>query len=55
MDLSILPTKKLIDTYKRYSLPVAEKEPTDIGKLQFFYVGTQPRNSAKLKAAFEFG
>lgn len=55
MDLSILPTKKIIDTYKRYSLPVAEKEPTDIGKLQFFYVGTQPGNSAKLKAAFEFG
>jgi lipopolysaccharide/colanic/teichoic acid biosynthesis glycosyltransferase len=55
MDLSILPTKKIINTYKRYSLPVAETEPTDISKLQFFYVGTQSRNSAKLKAAFEFG
>jgi lipopolysaccharide/colanic/teichoic acid biosynthesis glycosyltransferase len=44
-----------MNTYKRYSLPVAEKEPTDISKLQFFYVGTQPRNTAKLKDAFEFG
>lgn len=55
MDLAILPTKKILDTYKRYSLPVAENEPTDITKLQFFYIGTQARNSAKLTNAFEFG
>ena len=55
MDLSILPTKKIINTYKRYSLPVAEPEPTDISKLQFFYIGIQTRNSAKLKESFEFG
>jgi lipopolysaccharide/colanic/teichoic acid biosynthesis glycosyltransferase len=55
MDLTILPTKKIINTYKRYSLPVAEKEPTDISRLQFFYIGTQSRNSTKLKESFEFG
>jgi lipopolysaccharide/colanic/teichoic acid biosynthesis glycosyltransferase len=55
MDLAILPTKKIVNTYKRYSLPVAEQEPTDITKMQFFYVGTQTGNSAKLKNAFEFG
>jgi hypothetical protein len=55
MDLTILPTKKIINTYKRYSLPVAEKEPTDISQLQFFYIGTQIRNIAKLKESFEFG
>jgi lipopolysaccharide/colanic/teichoic acid biosynthesis glycosyltransferase len=55
MDLSILPTKKIINTYKRYSLPVAEKEPTDITKLQFFYIGTQARYTEKLKEYFEFG
>lgn len=55
MDLSILPTKKIINTYKRYSLPVAEKEPTDITKLQFFYIGTQARYTEKLKEFFEFG
>jgi len=54
MELTILPTKKIIDTYKRYSLP-AEKGPTDITKLQFFYVGTQTRNTEKLAAFFEFG
>lgn len=55
MDLTILPTKKIVNTYKRYSLPVAETEPTDISKLQYFYIGTQTRNSATLKEAFEFG
>lgn len=55
MDLAILPTKKILDTYKRYSLPVAEKEPTEITKLQFFYIGAQTRHSAKLKNEFEFG
>ncbi|HUP10682.1 MAG TPA: sugar transferase [Niastella sp.] len=55
MDLAILPTKKILNTYKRYSLPVAEKEPTDITKLQFFYIGIQTRHTAKLKNAFEFG
>ena len=55
MDLTTLPTKKIINTYKRYSLPVAEKEPTDIKKLQFFYIGTQPRYTEKLKEYFEFG
>lgn len=55
MDLTILPTKKIINTYKRYSLPVAEPEPTDIKKLQFFYIGTQTRNIEKLKESFEFG
>lgn len=55
MDLSILPTKKIVDTYKRYSLPVAGKEPTDITKLQFFYIGTQPSYTEKLKEYFEFG
>jgi lipopolysaccharide/colanic/teichoic acid biosynthesis glycosyltransferase len=54
MDLTILPTKKIINTYKRYSLP-AEKEPTDIKKLQFFYIGTQTSYTEKLKAYFEFG
>ncbi|THU33481.1 sugar transferase [Niastella caeni] len=59
MDVTILPTKKIINTaraqYKRYSLPVAEPEPTDIKKLQFFYIGTQTRNIEKLKEYFEFG
>lgn len=55
MDFAILPTKKILNTYKRYSLPVAEPEPTDITKLQFFYIGTQTAHSAKLKNAFEFG
>jgi lipopolysaccharide/colanic/teichoic acid biosynthesis glycosyltransferase len=55
MDFAILPTKKILNTYKRYSLPVAEPEPTDITKLQFFYIGTQKHHSAKLKNAFEFG
>ncbi|HEX6426046.1 MAG TPA: sugar transferase [Niastella sp.] len=55
MDLTILPTKKIINTYKRYSLPVPETEPTDITKLQFFYIGTQARNIEKLKEYFEFG
>ncbi|WP_205509285.1 sugar transferase [Longitalea arenae] len=54
MDLTILPTKKIINTYKRYSLPVAE-EPTDITKLQFFYVGTQARYTEQLKEYFAFG
>jgi len=54
MELTILPTKKIIDTYKRYSLP-GEKEPTDITRLQFFYIGTQTRNIEKLKEFFEFG
>lgn len=54
MELTILPTKKIIDTYKRYSLP-AEKEPTDITRLQFFYIGTQTRNTEKLRNSFEFG
>jgi lipopolysaccharide/colanic/teichoic acid biosynthesis glycosyltransferase len=54
MELTILPTKKIINTYKRYSLP-AEKEPTDIKKLQFFYIGTQTRHIEKLKEYFEFG
>ncbi|OQP47230.1 hypothetical protein A4H97_06910 [Niastella yeongjuensis] len=54
MDLTILPTQKIINTYKRYSLP-AEKEPTDIKKLQFFYIGTQTRYTEKLKEYFEFG
>jgi len=54
MELTILPTKKIIDTYKRYSLPV-EKEPTDITRLQFFYIGTQTRNTEKLREFFEFG
>ena len=55
MDLTILPTQKIINTYKRYSLPVPETEPTDISKLQFFYIGTQTRNIEKLKEYFEFG
>lgn len=55
MDFTILPTKKIINTYKRYSLPVPESEPTDISKLQFFYIGTQTRNIEKLKVSFEFG
>ena len=54
MDFAILPTKKILNTYKRYSLPV-EPEPTDITKLQFFYIGKQTHHSAKLKNAFEFG
>ncbi len=54
MDLTILPTKQIINTYKRYSLP-AEKEPTDIKKLQFFYIGTQTRYIEQLKEHFEFG
>ena len=54
MDQRILPTKKIINTYKRYSLP-AEKEPTDIKKLQFFYIGTQTRYTEMLKEQFEFG
>jgi lipopolysaccharide/colanic/teichoic acid biosynthesis glycosyltransferase len=49
-----LPTKKIINTYKRYSLP-AEKEPTDIKKLQFFYIGTQTRYTEKLQEYFDFG
>lgn len=49
-----LPTKKIINTYKRYSLPV-EKEPTDVKKLQFFYIGTQTRYTEKLQEYFEFG
>lgn len=55
MERKILPTNKIINTYKRYSLPVTEKEPTDIQKLQFFYIGTQARNTEKLKEYFEFG
>ncbi|MBO9198968.1 MULTISPECIES: sugar transferase [Niastella] len=55
MDLTILPTKKIINTYRRYSLPVAEKEPTDIKTLQFFYIGTQASYTEKLKEYFEFG
>lgn len=55
MDFTILPTKKILNTYKRYSLPVPETEPTDIAKLQFFYIGTQTRNIEKLKEYFEFG
>jgi lipopolysaccharide/colanic/teichoic acid biosynthesis glycosyltransferase len=54
MDLAILPTKKIINTYKRYSLPV-EKEPAEINKLQFFYIGTQSRYTEKLQEYFEFG
>src|SRR3954463_1627111 len=54
MELTILPTKKIINTYKRYSLP-AEKEPTEINKLQFFYIGTQTRYIEQLKEHFEFG
>ena len=54
MELTILPTKKIINTYKRYSLPT-EKEPTDITKLPFFYIGTQTRNTEKLKEYYEFG
>jgi lipopolysaccharide/colanic/teichoic acid biosynthesis glycosyltransferase len=55
MDLTTLPTKKIINTYKRYSLPVPETEPSDIKKLQFFYIGTQGRYIEKLKEYFEFG
>lgn len=56
MDLAILPTKKnILDTYKRYSLPVAEAAPTEVTKMQFFYIGTQARHTAKLKNDFEFG
>jgi lipopolysaccharide/colanic/teichoic acid biosynthesis glycosyltransferase len=55
MDLTILPAKKIIETYKRYSLPEAEKEPTDVKKLQFFYIGTQARYIDMLKEQFEFG
>jgi lipopolysaccharide/colanic/teichoic acid biosynthesis glycosyltransferase len=54
MDLTILPAKKIINTYKRYSLP-AEKEPTEIKKLQFFYIGTQSRYAEMLQEYFEFG
>lgn len=54
MDLTTLPKKKIINTYKRYSLPV-EKEPTEINKLQFFYIGTQARYIEQLKEHFEFG
>jgi lipopolysaccharide/colanic/teichoic acid biosynthesis glycosyltransferase len=54
MELTILPTKKIINTYKRYSLP-AEKEPTEINKLQFFYIGTQTHYIEQLKEHFEFG
>jgi lipopolysaccharide/colanic/teichoic acid biosynthesis glycosyltransferase len=55
MDLSILPAKKIIDTYKRYSLPVAEKEPTYINRLQFFYIGMHTPYTDMLKEHFEFG
>jgi lipopolysaccharide/colanic/teichoic acid biosynthesis glycosyltransferase len=55
MELKILPTKQIINTYKRYSLPVTENEPTDIQQLPFFYIGTQTRNIEKLKEHFEFG
>lgn len=55
MDQTILPTKKIINTYKRYRLPVAEKEPTDIKRLQFFYIGTQSPYIHMLKEHFEFG
>ena len=55
MDLTILPTKKIINTYKRYSLPDTEPVPTDIKRLPFFYIGTQTRHIEKLKEYFEFG
>lgn len=55
MDLTILPAKKIINTCKRNSSPVTEKEPTDVKKLQFFYIGTQTRYTDLLKEHFEFG
>jgi len=55
MDLTHLPTtEKIINTYKRYSLPVHETEAAEV-KLQFFYVGKQNRYTEKLKNFFEFG
>jgi lipopolysaccharide/colanic/teichoic acid biosynthesis glycosyltransferase len=54
MDLTHLPTDKIISTYKRYSLPVHETEAAEV-KLQFFYIGTQNRYTEKLKNFFEFG
>jgi lipopolysaccharide/colanic/teichoic acid biosynthesis glycosyltransferase len=54
MDATLLPTEKIINTYKRYSLPVHETEAAAI-KLQFFYIGTQSRYTGKLKDFFEFG
>lgn len=49
-----LPAKKIINTYKRYSVP-AEIEPAEVKKLQFFYIGTQTRYAEKLQEYFEFG
>src|SRR5947209_967711 len=54
MDLTHLPTEKIINTYKRYSLPVHETEAAEV-KLQFFYIGQQSRYTEKLKNFFEFG
>jgi hypothetical protein len=54
MDLTHLPTERIIKTYKRYSLPVHETEAAEV-KLQFFYIGTQNRYTEKLKSFFEFG
>lgn len=54
MDVTLLPTEKIINTYKRYSLPVHETEAANV-KLQFFYIGTQSRYTGKLKDFFEFG
>ena len=50
-----LPTEKIINTYKRFSLPIPSQEPVDVKKLEFFYIGTQVRHISKLTAFFEFG
>jgi lipopolysaccharide/colanic/teichoic acid biosynthesis glycosyltransferase len=55
MDVTLLPAEKIIQTYKRFSLPVAETETTNTKKLEFFYIGTQSRYICKLKDFFEFG
>jgi len=55
MEVTILPTEKLIKTYKRFSLPMADEPSAANKKLQFFYVGGNKLYTEKLKDFFEFG
>lgn len=55
MDCTILPTNKILQTYKRYSLPSEEATPAVTQKMQFFYIGAQPAHFEKLKGLFDFG
>jgi lipopolysaccharide/colanic/teichoic acid biosynthesis glycosyltransferase len=49
-----LPTKKIIQTYKRYSLPTDDATPAE-QTLQFVYIGTHNRYIDMLKTHFEYG